>query len=132
MGSALVCAQVHAEERWCRIERIVSCEATKCGLMQDAFPQMLDFKLTWNVASGKGFRAYCMSEACSVNLTAFSLDPNQSRLFHGIGGWTIDFPADDNRFVETQGLYTEDHGARTPNMSLTFGYCSSWPFDRRG
>lgn len=100
--------------------------------MQDALPLMLDFKLTWNVASGKGFRTYCKLEACNVNLTEFSLNPNQPGLLHGFDGWTIDFAAGDNRFVETQGVYTEDHGTRTPIGILHFGYCSSLPLDRRG
>lgn len=132
VGSALACAQVHAEERWCRTERMFFCDATKCGPMQDPLYRNYDFKLTWNVASGKGFRTDCISEGCSDKLTAFSLDPNQSGLVHGIDGWTMDFPASDNHFVVTQGLYIEDHGARNPLVSLVFGYCSLSPLDRRG
>ncbi len=44
----------------------------------------------------------------------------------------IMFPASDNRFIQTEGFYTEDKGVRTPLVILHFGYCSPIPLKPHG
>ncbi len=129
---------LHAEERWCRTERMTSCEAERCGTMQNFFSNGVGFKLTWDITSGKGFRTSCISASCDDRPSSFSFAPNRNLTgpfygpFFGSDDWMITFPAGDNRFAETQGWYFEDKGIRTPSVSLNFGYCSPLPLEPHG
>lgn len=130
-SACLVTSQVCAEDRWCRIERVNTCEAEKCGPMQDMPSVGYDFRLSWETASGTGLRAYCQSGTCNYQPSPFSFNPGWPRTFFGKDGWLLDFPTGDNRFIGAQGVYTEDKGVRTPLVAVQFGYCSFVPYEVR-